>query len=84
MKTVWTIPIRICQRPIIGYSNDAAEAYAVEADPGAIGVYSHEFMVAVEVGEDAILFAEVSGYAANVETAATTLAQPRPERSKLG
>ena len=51
------------------------EAYAVEADTGAIGgTGSHEFMVAAEVGEDAILYSEESGYAANVETAETTLA----------
>ena len=54
------------------------EAYAVEADTGAIGgTGSHEFMVAAEVGEDAILYSEASGYAANVETAETTLA-PAP------
>ena len=29
-------------------------------------------MVAAEVGEDAILYSEESGYAANVETAETT------------
>lgn len=50
------------------------ESYAVEADAGAIGgTGSHEFMVAADVGEDAILFGESSGYAANVETARTLL-----------
>jgi len=46
------------------------EAFAVEADSGAIGgSASHEFMVAAEVGEDAILVDEAHGYAANVERA---------------
>ncbi len=46
------------------------EAFAVEADSGAIGGSgSHEFMVAADVGEDAILFCQESGYAANVERA---------------
>jgi prolyl-tRNA synthetase len=46
------------------------EAFAVEADSGAIGGSgSHEFMVAADVGEDAILFCPESGYAANVERA---------------
>ncbi|TVR17539.1 MAG: proline--tRNA ligase [Planctomycetota bacterium] len=57
------------------------ESYAVEADSGAIGgTGSHEFMVAADVGEDAILFGEDSGYAANVETARTHLA-PAPSWS---
>ena len=47
------------------------EAFAVEADTGAIGgTGSHEFMVAAAVGEDAIIYNPVSGYAANVERAA--------------
>ncbi len=46
------------------------EAFAVEADSGAIGGSgSHEFMVAATVGEDTILFNAQSGYAANVERA---------------
>jgi prolyl-tRNA synthetase len=46
------------------------EAFAVEADSGAIGGSgSHEFMVAAEVGEDAILFCSACSYAANVERA---------------
>jgi len=46
------------------------EAFAVEADSGAIGGSgSHEFMVAADVGEDTILFCSESGYAANVERA---------------
>lgn len=46
-------------------------AFAVEADTGAIGgTGSHEFMVAAEVGEDAIIYNPASGYAANVERAA--------------
>ncbi len=46
------------------------EAFAVEADSGAIGGSgSHEFMVAAAVGEDAILFCTSCGYAANVERA---------------
>jgi len=46
------------------------EAFAVEADSGAIGGNgSHEFMVAAAVGEDAILFCSGCDYAANVERA---------------
>jgi prolyl-tRNA synthetase len=46
------------------------EAFAVEADTGAIGGSgSHEFMVAADVGEDAILFCTACSYAANVERA---------------
>jgi prolyl-tRNA synthetase len=46
------------------------EAFAVEADSGAIGGSgSHEFMVAADVGEDTILFCSASGYAANIERA---------------
>ncbi|TVR44910.1 MAG: proline--tRNA ligase [Planctomycetota bacterium] len=52
--------------------------FAVEADSGAIGGSgSHEFMAIADVGEDAILYNEDSGYAANVETARTTL-KPAP------
>ena len=50
------------------------EAFAVEADAGAIGGSgSHEFMVAADVGEDTILFSSQSGYAANVERARGTI-----------
>jgi prolyl-tRNA synthetase len=50
------------------------EAFAVEADSGAIGgTGSHEFMVAADVGEDAILYCPESGYAANVERAVGTI-----------
>ncbi len=50
------------------------EAFAVEADSGAIGGSgSHEFMVAADVGEDTILFDPTSGYAANVERAVGVL-----------
>jgi len=51
------------------------EAFAVEADSGAIGGSgSHEFMVAADVGEDTILFSAESGYAANRERAIGTIA----------
>lgn len=54
------------------------EAFAVEADSGAIGGSgSHEFMVAAAVGEDTILFNSQSGYAANVERAVGRIA-PAP------
>ncbi len=46
------------------------EAFAVEADTGAIGGSgSHEFMVAASVGEDAIDYCSACGYAANLEKA---------------
>jgi prolyl-tRNA synthetase len=46
------------------------EAFAVEADSGAIGGSgSHEFMVAADVGEDTILYQAETGYAANRERA---------------
>lgn len=52
-------------------------AFAVEADTGAIGgTGSHEFMVAAEVGEDAIIYNPASGYAANVERATGTIPKP--------
>ncbi len=45
---------------------------AVEADSGAIGgAVSHEFHVLADSGEDAIVFATDSEYAANMEAAAT-------------
>ncbi len=46
----------------------------VQADSGAIGgAGSEEFMVIADSGEDAILFCEQSGYAANVEKAVSQL-----------
>jgi prolyl-tRNA synthetase len=52
-------------------------AFAVEADTGAIGGSgSHEFMVAAEVGEDAIIYNPASGYAANVERATGIIPKP--------
>jgi len=46
----------------------------VQADSGAIGgAGSEEFMVVADTGEDAILFCKESGYAANVEKAASRL-----------
>jgi prolyl-tRNA synthetase len=55
---------------IQAFSRCGLEAFAVEADSGSIGgSASHEFMVAAEVGEDAILIDEEAGYAANVERA---------------
>ncbi len=45
---------------------------AVQADSGAIGgSISHEFHVLADSGEDAIVFSDSSGYAANVELAPT-------------
>lgn len=47
---------------------------AVEADSGAIGGSgSQEFMVLADTGEDAILYCEESGYAANVEKASSLI-----------
>jgi len=44
---------------------------SVQADAGAIGGSggSEEFMVLADTGEDAVLFCEASGYAANIEKA---------------
>ncbi len=57
----------------------------VQADAGAIGGSgSEEFMVLADTGEDAVLFCEESGYAANVEKATSRVAavddagEPRP------
>ncbi|MFW5830273.1 MAG: proline--tRNA ligase, partial [Planctomycetota bacterium] len=51
------------------------QAFAVEADSGAIGgSASHEFMIDAAVGEDEILFNRASGYAANVERAQAVIA----------
>lgn len=52
---------------------------SVQADAGAIGGSgSEEFMVLAETGEDAILYCEESGYAANVETAESIPAEAPP------
>jgi len=52
---------------------------AVEADSGAIGGSgSQEFMVLADAGEDDILFAEDSSYAANVEKAVSLPPDPVP------
>jgi len=54
------------------------EAFAVEADSGAIGGSgSHEFMVAASVGEDLVMICPDGGYAANVERA-TRQSVPAP------
>jgi prolyl-tRNA synthetase len=51
------------------------ESFGVDADPGDIGGSgSMEFMLAADAGEDAILFEEGSGYAANVEKASSRIA----------
>jgi len=50
----------------------------VEAATGAIGgSRSHEFMVMAETGEDAVLFCEACGYAANQEQAVGTMPKDR-------
>ncbi len=52
---------------------------SVQADAGAIGGSgSEEFMVLAETGEDAILYCDQSGYAANVERA-TSIPPAAPE-----
>ena len=52
---------------------------AVEADPGAIGGSgSQEFMVLADTGEDAILYCDTCGYAANVEKASSVAAEGLP------
>ncbi len=52
---------------------------SVQADAGAIGGSgSEEFMVIADAGEDAILYCEESGYAANVEKADSIPAQAPP------
>ncbi len=49
----------------------------VEADPGAIGGSgSEEFMVDADTGEDAIAVCHATGYAANVEKAASRIPPP--------
>jgi len=54
------------------------EYLAVEAESGPIGGdASHEFMVPAENGEDRIVHCQASGYAANLERAAT--GRPAPE-----
>jgi prolyl-tRNA synthetase len=50
------------------------QAIAVEADTGVMGgSFSHEFMVPAEVGDDDVIYNEVSGYAANREKATSAL-----------
>lgn len=50
------------------------ESFGVDADSGDIGGSgSMEFMMAADTGEDAILIEESSGYAANIEKAASQL-----------
>lgn len=58
---------------------------AVEADSGAIGGSgSQEFMVLADTGEDAILYCEESGYAANVEKATSKIEEtPRAAETEL-
>jgi prolyl-tRNA synthetase len=61
------------------------EAFAVEADSGAIGGSgSNEFMVAATVGEDSILFCPQSGYAANVERAQGVFPQASSWKTPAG
>ena len=51
---------------------------AVNADTGAIGgSRSHEFQVLADSGEDALVFSDSSGYAANVELASSLAPGPR-------
>jgi len=51
-----------------------AQAIAVEADTGVMGgSFSHEFMVPAEIGDDDVIYNEVSGYAANREKATSAL-----------
>jgi len=52
---------------------------SVQADAGAIGGSgSEEFMVIADAGEDAVLYCEESGYAANVEKADSIPAEAPP------
>ncbi|MGB4008851.1 MAG: proline--tRNA ligase [Bacillota bacterium] len=52
------------------FSRCGVDYRVVEADAGAIGgSQNHEFMVVSEVGEDALVFCDACGYAANVERA---------------
>jgi prolyl-tRNA synthetase len=68
---------RVCRRLGLAFR-------AVEADTGSIGgSLSHEFHVLAESGEDAIVFSDGSGYAANIEMAPAlppTGARPGPGR----
>jgi len=59
---------------------------AVEADSGAIGGSgSEEFMVDAETGEDAIAVCHETGYAANIEKAASRIAHSgaKPEKVEM-
>lgn len=54
---------------------------AVEADTGSIGgSFSHEFLVMAETGEDAMVYCERCGYAANLEKAEAV----KPEQGSAG
>jgi len=54
---------------------------AVEADTGSIGgSFSHEFLVIADTGEDAMVYCDRCGYAANLEKAETV----KPEESDQG
>jgi len=60
------------------------EFTVVEADPGAIGGGgSQEFMVVAETGEDAILYCDQCGYAANVEKADSRLEPPPTQENPV-
>ena len=73
MRTAYRNIFRRCGLPTI----------EVEADSGAIGGKdSHEFIMPAESGEDVILVCEESGYAANVERAASII-PPAPESDPL-
>ena len=73
MRTAYRNIFRRCGLPTI----------EVEADSGAIGGKdSHEFIMPAESGEDVILVCEESGYAANVERAASII-PPAPEGDPL-
>jgi prolyl-tRNA synthetase len=51
---------------------------AVEADTGVMGgKFSHEFMVPAETGENAVVFCEGCGYAANIEKATSGVQSPK-------
>jgi prolyl-tRNA synthetase len=59
------------------------EHRAVAADTGAIGgSASHEFQVIADSGEDAILYSDASGYAANIELAEALAPGPRADATE--